>query len=143
MATWHVCVEWTVRPHMSTSPTSALHCFTGDDTGLLKRVRLSPQAKAGTLQRWGDQAAGGGVTSCCWGPGVTREQFVGAGYESGVVRFWDTSDESKAGAEAVIELAPSEDAAPVSGVHVAGDTESDARVISCDRLGCVRTWAWL
>ena len=120
-------------------------CFTGDDTGLFKRVRLAPSAKAGVVQRWGEQAAGSAVNCCSWGPSATGESFVGAGLSTGVVRFWRASDEAPLTAETVETPRPAFTlTAPegVSGLHAAGDVVSTARVIACDRLGCVRVWAW-
>ena len=67
-----------------------MQCFTGDDTGLLKRVGLSPPS-VGALQRWGTQAHGGGVACACWGPAPEPESCVGVGLDTGAVRFWSAS----------------------------------------------------
>ena len=110
-----------------------LQAFTGDDTGLLKRVRLSPASKAGPVRRWGTQAAGGGVSCSCWGPAATGEEFVGVGLETGAVRFWRADEDVEAPTaefDAGLGVA-------ISGVHVAGSS-----VIACDRQGMVNTWKW-
>ena len=127
--------------------------YTGDDTGLLKKVRLGPSAPE-TLQRWGTQEAGGGVSCCSWGPPSTAEAFVGVGLDSGVVRFWRASETASA-------TAPYFDAAPASSenadgaaeagsgtsvgiaaLHTFGTEASSSRVLSCDRRGCVRVYSW-
>ena len=128
-------------PRPPRTPPADLHyrCFTGDDTGLLKRVRFAPAAKAGTVQTWGEQAAKSEVTCCCWGPSPTGEEFVGMGQSTGAVRFWRANDESSEMPRPVFQIAEPEG---VAGVHVSGATESDARVITCDRLGSVRVYPW-
>ena len=115
----------------------SLCCYSGDDTGLLKRVRLSPPA--GTLQRWGEQARGGGVACACWGPTPLGEAYVGAGVDSGTVRFWRTDDHVRSRASLVLS---SERAVGPAAVHVVGEVASSARVVACQRDGGVDVWQW-
>lgn len=116
---------------------NSLLCYSGDDTGLLKKVRLSPPA-VGAVQRWGEQSKGGGVACACWGPGGS-EDLVGAGYDSGAVRVWSTA--TPGWTEPVAAFA-SESGSGVLGVRCTGNAEGSARLVACDRAGVVRTWAW-
>ena len=124
--------------------------YTGDDTGLLKKVRLGPTAP-GALVRWGTQAAGGGVTCCSWGPPETGESFAGVGLDNGVVQFWRTSEVSESTRPAFevsmpkkegssVESSAASSNAGIAALHAAG--EGGNRVLSCDRRGCVRVYKW-
>ena len=120
---------------------NALHVFTGDDTGLVKKVRLTAGPSA--LQRWGTQAAGGAVNCSCWGPTASREEFIGAGLDTGVVRFWRTVDVSTSALPAFQATEHAADAgAGVAALHTFGDAASSARAFACDRKGGVRVWTW-
>lgn len=112
----------------------SLHCYTGDETGLVKRVRLT--ASGGPVGRWGSQEAGAGVGCSCWGPPATGEELIGAGLDNGAVRFWRASDEAP-DSRPVLAIEPQSPAAAISGVHATA-----SRVIACDRAGCVRVWKW-
>ena len=119
-------------------PLKGCWAFTGDDTGLMKRVRLSEPP--GAAHRWGIQEPGGGVACCSWGP--TGEDFVGVGLDSGVVKFWrsDGASDSPAFERSAHAM---EDAIKMAGLHACGgDAHSTARVLMCDSRGCVRAWMW-
>ena len=119
-------------------PTTACWAFTGDDTGLLKRVRLS--APAAMTHRWGVQVRGEGVECCSWGP--EGETFAGVGLASGAVRFWRADGASETPAFERSAHA-SEGAVGTAGLRACGgDAPSTARVLACDAKGCVRTWKW-
>ena len=109
-------------------------CLTADDTGLLKRVDVE---KAATTQIWGVQAAGGGVERACWAPGGA----AGVGLQDGTVRFWDAAG---SGAAPLCEFTAHASAGlGTAGLGVCGaDGASSARVVACDRAGCVRVWPW-
>ena len=120
---------------------NALHVYTGDDTGLVKKVRLTAGASA--LQRWGTQAAGGAVNCSCWGPTASGEEFIGAGLDTGAVRFWRTMDVSSSSLPAFQATEHAADAgAGVAALHTFGDAESSARAFACDHKGSVRVWTW-
>ena len=110
--------------------TKPTFCITGDDTGFVKRVGL---AKSDEQQRWGTQAAGGGVGCLSWGPG-DDESVCGAGLQTGTVRFWDAS---AAGGSTMEYAAPPDEAAAIVGLRAVG-----SRVVACDAEGRARVWQW-
>lgn len=122
---------------MSTStyvscPAMGLALFTGDDTGLTKRVGLVAQGHAcGGVRRWGDQAPGAGVTAVS----LRADGCVGVGSEDGAVRFW-SEDPSTEGPVATF------------GSHASPSLGTTAlcalptRVVASDRAGSVRVWRW-
>ena len=116
-----------------------LLAFTGDDTGLVKRVRLS--GTTGATHRYGTQARRGGVTCACWGP--DGEDFVGAGLANGIVRFWRTEG-TAATPEFTRSTGATELRPAVVGLHASGGggAESSARVLACDAEGAVHAWRW-
>eukprot|EP00965_Chrysotila_dentata_P071507 2362319-Pleurochrysis_carterae.AAC.1 len=117
----------------------AASALTGDDTGLIKKVRL--QGAAGILEKkatniehiCGEQKRNGGVTSLCWG--AEGEDTCGAGLYSGVIRFHSMEE----GKGIVTEYAQA-GGAPVHALRATGGP--GARVVSCDARGNVRVWAW-
>ena len=111
-----------------------MQVFTGDDTGLVKRVDLRGRGTAGSAtRRWGVQAHGGGVGSVCCGP---LDDCVGVGLDTGAVRFWRTAD--GADGEPVATFAAH--ARPRAGT--AALSAVGTRVIAADAQGCVRVWGW-
>ena len=132
----------------------SIACMTGDDTGLLKRVRVLP-APGTAVQRYGVQAQGGGVACCCWGPFDGDEAFAGVGLASGAVRFWRAQDRPESTADYGAPVRPAferstRDAAAdapscgIVGLHATagGGGASAARVLACDSAGMVRVWRW-
>ena len=120
-------------PRLSASSVS-LHCVTGDDTGLVKRVGLQ---KGVELRRWGAQAAGAGVGCLSWGPG-DDEALCGAGMQTGAVRFWQAGED--ADDAATCEYAPPADAGPPAAM--VGLRAVGSRVVACDAEARVMVWAW-
>lgn len=111
--------------------------FTGDDTGLVKKVHLSPRFDAGSVvSRWGNQAAGAGAERLCH---LESIGLVGAGLGSGSVRFWRS--DGAADVQAVAEFSVDDDTAlGTAGLHAVDG--ASPRVIAVDNRGCVRVWRW-
>jgi len=110
-----------------------MELFTGDDTGLMKRVDLVGLGSTGhTARRWGTQEYGGGVGSVCFGP---SEEYIGMGLDTGAVKFWRAD-----GADGEPVLALTAHAQARLGTSALHATAS--RVIASDRHGGVRVWPW-
>lgn len=111
--------------------------YSGDDTGLVKRVDLAPRFNGGGVTaRWGEQAAGAGVDSVCY---FESHNCVGAGLGNGAVRFWRT--EGDAAGEVVADFsAHAGKNIGTAGLRAVGGTAP--RAIAVDKRGCVRVWRW-
>ena len=113
-----------------------MQVYSGDDTGLVKRVALAARCASGApAARWGEQARGGGVGRL-WSGTLGGEDLIGAGLDSGAVRFWS---------EAALEPVASFDAHAgpgVGAVAIRAFGGAAPRVVACDRRGCVRVWRW-
>jgi len=114
-----------------------LSVVSGDDTGLLKHVTLASTPVLAS--RFGEQAFGGGVGCLSWGP--QGEGMVGAGLDSGAVRFWRMDGGDAAAAH--VEYAADDGWGGSCGVVAIRASEGpSSRVSVCDREGRVRLWGW-
>lgn len=115
-----------------------MRCFTGDDTGLVKRLDIAGRGSSGsTTARWGEQAAGGGADRVCYAGSLG---CVGAGLANGTVRFWRT-DAGGGGGDTVANFdAHAQKGLGTAALHVVEG--SAPRVMAVDKRGCVRVWRW-